>query len=443
MLERAIITSSRNCFKTSSPYSLTLTDIQIYAELTRPATKGESSYDITEIKDETGETIFFVLQEESGWKLLASDMRIFPIVASNDEGRFDEDVLSDASVCTWLKGMEMDMKTVKNTVSEGLKLSEEEIKSNIEYWNYLLGKVRPELTLGSETKHPPLIPPGNFVLVSSVQEYIPYDSIPHLTSTYWSEYFPYNDYCPYISYISGLHAPAGSVSIAGSQLLYYLHYKDGIPAYAPSSASVACTVDSLFQLNYMYQGNLSSTIWDEMVYTPSSAAPLIASIGKLVITHYEEFGASADVENLVDALELYSIASDFSDYSSSLVSTSLLSGYPVVATGATNRSFWGNYSGYHTFLIDAYIRYQIKTTNVYTWVYLDNGYEGELPSVDDETIITYGPPYVKYVKMNWGRGYNSNNNINFALTDEWVYNNGNTLEEYQYDRSLIVVQPSL
>lgn len=426
-------------YTTSNNYALSLDNILTYANLSRPATKVGETYNITEIKDIEDETIFYVLQKESGWELLASDMRVFPIVACNADGIFEDDILSTEGTCIWLEGMVMDMKVVKHSNNEELKIPKDELEWNIAYWEMILGKNDYFKPNTGSTKAPPEIPPGNYVLVSSIQELIPYDSIPHLTLTNWTQYYPYNDYCPYQTWPYIEHAPAGSVAIAGAQMLYFLHYKDGIPEEAPQYAFVSCSVDTIFQANYMNQWGFASSIWDDMENYPASAAPLIANIGNLTNTYYSNTSSTGHADLLDDAFAQYSVGSTFTTYSSSAAVQSLLNGYPVVATGANRNNGTYYTKGYHSFIIDGYVRYRVKTTNYYTWEYLDNGYVGELPYVPDATIYVYGDPFIKYLKMTWGYGNVSQNNTNFALTDDWIYDYGDYSNNFQYDKSMIII----
>lgn len=62
-----------------------------------------------------------------------------------------------------------------------------------------------------------------------------------------------------------------------------------------------------------------------------------------------------------------------------------------------------------------------------------------LSSYPDATIYVYGDPFIKYLKMNWGYGNVSQNNTNFALTDDWIYDYGDYSNNFQYDKSMIII----
>lgn len=424
-------------------YHLSLSDIQSLIDITSINTKGGDSPSIEEIQDEE-ETIFYLVQYKEGWKLYSSDMRTFPIIAWNEKGDFKELVSFSEGIAGWMSGMALDMKTVKHSTNDELKLNSDEIDENVNFWLSILERNAPLSLSKFETKVDPM-PTGHYELVATETDLIVYDSIPHLTTTRWNEGSPYNQYCPYCSANYSGHAYAGSLSIAGAQMLYYLHYLNNIPEEAPSYAYVLCNVDSVFQSAYMYQGDYNSAIWDDMSSNPSSAAPLIANIGNLTNTRYTANGSYANTDNLLNAFSSYGISATLTSYNSSYVVSSLLAGYPVVATGTTTRTwvpFTYQYSGYHSFLIDGYVRYRTRTKNTYTWVWdIDpTGYSGILPNHNDTYTYTYGSQYIRYVKMNWCEGVDINNDTNFTLTDDWVYNShfGYQLN-YQYDRKLIII----
>ena len=82
------------------------------------------------------------------------------------------------------------------------------------------------------------LPPGEWVLMEmEVLENDKYTS-PKLTKTKWGQKSPWNQCCPMYSYTNGKlgHCPAGCVTVALAQYLYYTHYKDNVPLYSVDSA---------------------------------------------------------------------------------------------------------------------------------------------------------------------------------------------------------------
>ena len=63
-----------------------------------------------------------------------------------------------------------------------------------------------------------------------------------------------------------------------------------------------------------------------------------------------------------------------------------------------------------------------------------------IKTLDVKTLSSvYGDPFIKYLKMNWGYGNVSQNNTNFALTDDWIYDYGDYSNNFQYDKSMIII----
>ena len=114
--------------------SVSFEDVQKYVSLTSPQTKGgEKDYEIIPQVDEENDTIFYLVQYEKGWKLIASDRRVQPILAENDNSSFNQSFVSDASK-EWLGILATDMKIAKHLADEDLGLSPEEVDLNKKYW---------------------------------------------------------------------------------------------------------------------------------------------------------------------------------------------------------------------------------------------------------------------------------------------------------------------
>lgn len=435
-------------------YSLSLSDIQAFVQSESLMTKADE-ITIEPIVDEENDTVFYLVNYPQGWKLLASDMRVYPVVAANITGQFS-DLLESENAQSWLDGMAIDMKILKGTNTEDLRLCKEEVAANIEFWKDILQSDSFLKSYIPSTKvSPPFddpierLPRGSYYLYTTTHVEEDYE-VNRLTTTCWSQQEPFNVYCPFSQQFQGYHMWAGSVTIATAQLLYYLHYKDGVPSQAPSQAYVYHT-ESLPSNGYlgMGQSDFSSTIWDDMPTnvdeTNTAAAPFVANVAVGVQTYFcDTVGLYQEHPDKVDDVLLspYGVDSHYSEYDSDAAIASLVAGYPVVTTAAAERSwFFGySYSRYHTQLLDGYIKTRIKTTKVYRWVYSGTNHTGFLPAVPDSLAVSYSTPEIKYIQFNWGNGsIGGNNETRFALTDSWIYNSGYSQLNYQYDRTMTVV----
>ena len=438
--------------------AVTFSDIKKYAKpyqaVTRSADEAELSYDF--IIDETNDTLLYIVNyADGGWTIYSSDKRLPAVVAESKDGVFDKD--EDSPMTLWVFTMAEDIKLAKMATDEELSFSQEDIQSNRDNWNAVCDAdnfVRNHQAVTRKV-FPPIdpTPRGHYELARTERYTEAYDSIGHLTTTWWNQNSPYNNYCPYRTDVSGKRAPAGCVAIAGAQMLYFLHYKLGVPTSAPSTAS--CT-GSVGDHDYgMSQGNMSTTIWDSMNNPNSTAAaPLVANVGYLLHMNYGNDGSGANPVNLVNnVFARYGIGCSYSSLDETIVEQNLCNGFPVIVnaraypTIVPNNPFYsnGNSEG-HSFIIDAYKRTRNVTKYTYVWVSDDES--NDTPSIllpmDDRIEYTFGSPVISYIKMNWGWGPQGNYGIGqwFAITGDWLVtgrdNTGITKEyNYIYERSII------
>lgn len=413
--------------------AVTFSDIKKYAKpyqaVTRSADEAELSYDF--IIDETNDTLLYIVNyADGGWTIYSSDKRLPAVVAESQDGVFDKD--EDSPMAIWVHTMAEDIKLAKLATDEELTFSQEDIQSNRDNWDAVCDVdnfVRNHQAVTRKTL-PPIdvdpVPRGHYELARTERYTEAYDSIGHLTTTWWTQGYPYNSFCPQIN---NQNALAGCVAIAGAQMLYYLHNKLGVPQYAPSTT----------------EGELSSTIWGLMAQDGYYAAPLIANVGALVDMDYGLDGSGADTEDLVDdVFERYGIGCSFDSFDEAVVEQNLLNEFPVIARAYTTQHHILGFpinSGGHAFIVDAYKRTRQVVKYTYEWIPEESD---DAPSVlipvDNRYEYTFSTPTIAYIKMNWGwgsQGVYSDRNQWFAVTGAWcVHINGGDVN-YKYARSMI------
>lgn len=439
--------------------AVTFSDIKKYAKpyqaVTRSADDAELSYDF--IIDETNDTLLYIVNyADGGWTIYSSDKRLPAVVAESEDGTFNKD--EDSPMALWVHTMAEDIKLAKLATDEELSFSAEDIQSNRDNWDAVCDAdnfVRNHQAVTRKV-FPPIdpTPKGHYELARTERYTEAYDSIGHLTTTWWHQEHPFNLYCPLRSDGQSERAPAGCVAIAGAQMLYYLHYKLGVPVSAPSTVSCTGNVD-----NYsMSQGNMSSTIWNLMSpqYGSIYEAPLIADVGRLLNMNYGNDASGANPEDLVNnVFAEYGVGCSFGSFSETIVAQNLLNEFPVIANACAipcivpDSPVYSNGAGYvgHSFIIDAYKRTRNVTKYTYVWVPDDES--NDTPSIllpmDDRIEYTFGSPVLSYIKMNWGWGYQvSSPDLNqwFAVTGAWcVYltDKNRITKEYNFihERSMI------
>lgn len=410
---------------------VSLSDVQKISNRFSFSTKGGNSIlSIESIVDNENDTLFYLINYDCGWKLIASDRRIQPIIAENTECSFEEATNADA-VRLWLDIMATEMKVVKNSSDEELGISKEEQARNRLLWvsscdsreliEYYLSNTKS----GGDPAHPP-IPglDGEYVYDTTYVMEVTYDYVDHLIPVMWDPWDPFNRYCPQKVSPSSEKASAGNATIAGAQMLYYLHYYYGVPEEAPSTGFCGGNTSTNPYSFYSYFDDPSSDVWDSMEDNDYEyASVLIGDIGKKIGAHYTDTLTQDNYANLKNHVFLpYGIDCDnIGSYSETLVQNSLLNELPVIVRAYGRRTgLIPQYSREHTFIIDGYKRYRTETTVVYRWEYYESGQGSMFPEHDPTHIInvTYSSPHFTYFKMNWGL-FPQLNGSWFTMTENW------------------------
>jgi hypothetical protein len=387
------------------------------------------------------ETCLYVIQYEDGFDVISADKRSPVPIAKSSHGFYEEQNNPDG-FGGHLNMIAEEVWFLKHGfLIDPLPESEEYIKSSLDFWRMVNADSSFITEFKIDTKgHPiidPDIPVGHWELVGVRTEEEVYDSIPHLTSTWWHQGNAYNYYCPIDKDTNDVlrKCPAGCVAIAAAQMLYYLHQKDGVPTTSPSSGSCTGFVyDSSYVQNF---GDFVTSTWGQMnILSPydTCAALLVGDIGKKLHMSYHWDGSGAYSEDLPDSVfSPYGWNCDYADYySSSIITSSLNSGYPVVCGG--HRLDRGDNKPGHEFLIDGYKRFRTKTISTYEWVPDNPDPAGSTYMFDLRDEISYGTPHILYYKMNWGYGLLSNDESWCSLSGIWTYY---TRPPYIYNRDLI------
>ena len=428
---------------------VSLTDIQTLIKAKNNTTRNAACQekDVQCLEDEEHDTLLYACDEPNGgWTIYSTDKRVPAIVAQSRSGSFQE-YMKNETMALWIEHMANDMKRIKQTDDKNLSLSEQEIKQNKEYWESIC-QIEKYLNKNGKTRGPiidpsnPIPATGHYELTSSYTTEEVYDSIVHLIPVHWHQNTPFNTYCPYNSTWTK-KAYAGCVAIAGAQMLYYLHETLGVPTEAPSTASCSGNIN-----NYsMEQGNFNSTVWNNMRYNDSYAAPLIANVGLLVNTDYGDEGSGANTEDLVNhVFANYGISCTYGNYNAETIKSNLLSNLPVIvrADGTKHHILFivPQFSDGHAFIIDGYKRSRTATHNTYTWVY-DAPVNPNVPrpEIPQTSSTTYTSPSITLFKMNWGWGNSYDyDNVWFAPTGDWIRvvdeDNGDELN-FEYNRHMI------
>lgn len=389
------------------------------------------------------EVCLYVLQYEEGFDVISADKRSPIPLAEVSYGTFEE--CNDPNgFGGHLNLMAEEVWFSLNDYTNPSQDAEESIQSSLDFWRMVnadstfIARNADSTYNGIGLRLDPNIPPGHWVLVGvdTVEEV--YDSIPHLTTTTWYQRGIYNYYCPddKDSLDVIVECPAGCVAIAGAQMLYYLHFKEGVPLNSPANGYCYGHVYDNSYVQFFW--NHSSSTWAAMQpprsATDTLAALLVGDVGKKLEISYTWNGSSASTVDLKnDVFPPYGWNSEYSDsYLSNKIVSNLQNGFPVVCAG--QRETRGVNRIGHAFLVDRYRRFRTKVTSYYEWELDDPNYSGPLPKIFPITEVSYSSPHITSYGMNWGQLDTTANASWCSLSGVWQYDN---LPPYQYNRRMI------
>ncbi|MBR4794507.1 MAG: C10 family peptidase [Bacteroidaceae bacterium] len=370
-----------------------------------------------------------------GWKIFSSDKRTPAILAEGEEGYFSLEEGSP-SLSFWMSCVADDIARVRNSTDEELTFSDEEICFNKAYWT---GDY-PRFNGHDE----PIIPIGHWEEIV-YSETVEYDHVDHMVAK-WYQQYPYNECCPYYINIPNTRAVAGCVAIAGSQMLYYLHNKIGVPIDMYSEGSCVGNINNYAQ-NF---SNPSSSVWSSMSMTcPENItsmipeAILIGYVGLSVNMHYCEIGQKrfswAIPSNLkTNVFENLGISCSHGDYDENIVKSSLLNQMPVIVSAS---DLLVPLDGdIHCFVIDGYRRTCTRYTHYHYYV-VDVEPPGPYMVPEEYNTYTYSNIQLTNIKINWGWpsqwGDSHVNDGWYTLTGSWSVINGNDPCSYDHYRKMI------
>lgn len=382
-------------------------------------------------------TLAYLINYNEGWEIIAADKRAPMVLASGDEGHLNFSEIPE-NMMAWIEALEEDVLSLRIVGNDECFFSKDtwdKMLTSINCWaainadedfilNHYSG-TRSISNSGSGTRDT-----GHWELVGVSTYTTVLQLINPLIITNFNQGSPYNNCCPFRCQLYG-RAPAGCTAVAGAQMAYYLHYHIQKPILAASSGSCNGYVGYMNGSNYIhdplaYQAinitSYSSTIWDDMLTDPSSAAYLIADIGKKVEMDYGETESLAYANYLETNYFLPSdVACRYRAYQSSTVISSIKDSIPAILDAFNQNTLAG-----HAFISDGYKKTQKMTEYMYEWVY-DVPPSQYVPMPQPDIQITYEPA-VETIHMNWGwdASYNSSS-IWFSPDGNWsisgfVYN---------------------
>ncbi len=403
--------------------------------------------------------VFYIIDYNEGWEIVSADKR-GPVVLGGDSIGSFEDLMSNEAMLSWVSSLGGDILNRRYDANHYVELDQnvrESEEACLRHWASInaeedfINSYIPKTKVIHDSISP-LPTGGHWELVSVESEDFLDTDIGHLTVTRWHQHTPHNNACPYLSTANPGNpddyfdrSPAGCVAIAAAQLLYFYHYKIGIPDKAPVTAYCNDKNNAFPHPTVHVDTTMSTTVWDSMDPGPlyltwgdtfDASYALIADIGKRVNMYYGNSGSSATSSDLQSVFSHYGLSlSYYNSYQPSLMISSLQRGYPVYlkAYGTVISQFWGWYADGHAFLVDGYKSYYTKYTKTYEWV---EPLSPEMQSiVPDMVVIEYTSPSIQIIRMNWGWG-NTNISETFSIMGSWATTVDGENYDFIYERGM-------
>ncbi len=403
-----------------------------------PTTRANGNFVLSPITDE-GDTVFYLAQYADGWELFSADKRSNMIILSSEHGVYD---LNEDNTPEQLKFILEENKNFIREVSE-----RDDLELHESWGPYALKKEKFDngyfSVLNEDMSRAPILqedlPPGHWELIESrVLDTQTYTS-PKLIQTQWGQDQPFNKYTPFKSNDNiKFHAITGCTPVSVAQYEYFTHFKDGVPDKC--AATAVLNPDGK---TYTFSGE-SSTIWNFMArYMMESGTDesslLIGYIGKMLGTIYDNNESHTPIVNCTNFLSsVYGCNYELIDFDFNILSTTIDSGYPMIARADAADSNYG-----HTFIIDQYKIETMKKKYVYALIRdplppgTTNKWKDDL--VDENgNIIQYA--YTNevidlidsnYVSMNWGN-YGQQDKLFYSPEQNWQSDG----IEYSYGKKL-------
>ena len=375
----------------------------------------------------------YTINFENGWQIISSDKRGPVVLAKSKKGYFSFEETNE-NTRLWLSYLFDDIRFRKESPEQYYQYLDKEGLDNErlsnDFWDSILNHRLDDY----ETKPPPLIPPGRYQYEYTYTTSVGLDTLSHLLNTNWHQHTPYNSFCPMKSITDTTRCPAGCVTIAGAQVLYYLHNYLGIPQYSPSEGYCIGFVNNYSFSFYNYSPStwgVMDSIWDTQDYR----GLLIGSVATLSDVDFGVNGSSSTVEKLKNgAFAYYGVYGNYStSYDRDTMYHNIEDGLPVIFDGNRYESFL-NYPG-HAWIIDGYVIETIMFHDVYEWHYLEEP-TVPVPSYDPFEI-TYTAPSLKYFRMKWGWGnYYHEDDADYLTDGSWVNPLHPDYNPYNYDKEM-------
>lgn len=399
-----------------------------YSVVSQMLTQTKSNSAILEISPYVcdSDTLFYIANYDNGWKIIANDQRVSPVLAQDNTGQFIIEEIDNDNLNYWIQS------TVDYIKSFNVGENDEAVKDNIAFWESF-PEIKIKNILANQPKTKDLFDSLNAETYAWARELLSTTSntttnnVNPLTDTFWGQDWPWNNTLTFTFQQTGetVSFPAGCVPVALGQLFYFLHYSIGKPSgiYYNFYLQGYTQIGSTYYFNFvpMYYDN-PSTRWDAMSlwnYNPNTisndfiyVSEYLQYIGNVLGVGYSVLGSGVPTISS-SIFSSNGITYNSSSYNANTVETYIRAGQPVMIIGYTNNG------GAHCWLINGIIQRTTQTTSRYRWYRLPDGTYSAPPAntsyytetqayaldpnlYDGKIQVELSSNTQKMWKMNWG-----------------------------------------
>lgn len=382
------------------------------------------------------DTLLFIVnyEDSEGWILISGDKRTPAVLASSDQGMFDIKEINP-NVLMWLNGTMFELSDLIDNPEK--KSINSEQQNYLDIWNKIEELTDNEGNQNIQTKlipspgidpeGPTVDPTWQLTKIEKLKTTEVYG--PHI-QTKWGQGYPWNEYVP-LARGYNQRCLTGCVAVAGSQMLYYLHNKLGVPQQMYTNCVVTGWSDGGSKDYSMTFSAPSSSVWSQMARSASegksrtdNVAILMAYVGHKVNMDWGIMGSEAKTDKLMSVFSEMGINCQKSKYNSSIVSKSLKNGFPVMMRGYSEKTnhFLGmieSFSGGHAWIVDGL---EVETV-IYMYHYMRELFgRTQFRSEEGNRVVT------EYIRMNWGWNGSQDNGL--------YYIGSSGFDDYRYEKEI-------
>lgn len=409
-----------------------------------------------------GVVCLYVVNFANGYKIVAADTRVQPILAECEEGNLSLEKTDNPGVKVWLEDTADRIRVLKNSL-----LTVEEDYSAL--WSPFSNQKDPSISTRATRDSSFFEEEYIWIRVLETNTLTVYSNAnqPALMTTKWGQGYPWNNTMPN-DYITGVRCPTGCAAVAISQVLRYFNKKGDYPTALYHSVSVnGITPWYIPELNwYIVKTTLSrsgysssSSRWSNMPDTQDGShtnyvSSLMLDIGNRVDMHYCQYFSyvEPDTNYSIPNLSQCGISSSYAPYSFSTVASNINAKKPVIVSAYTDSTQTG-LSGGHTWVIDGchdcllyYLTtetyYYIPSEDYYSYsnvvdVYTNDEMMAINPNVyDGMQNVSYTTHTMKDLHMNWGWDGDCDGNYYLLNSNDWIVHSGNSTLNFLYNRRM-------